>query len=122
METSNLKNMMVLKSVPSNIIEEAIIILKKNIKIKEFEMQNQSDIKQKKKIKKDASLNNITDKKDYIVKEAEMILNQYITKIENNKKQEMSNKKLNKKYKTIKKWLYITSFLSLIEMIMLFIK
>lgn len=122
METSNLKNMMILKSVPSNIIEEAIIILKKNIKIKEFEMQNQSDIEQKKKIKKEANLNNITDKKDYIVKEAEMILNQYITKIENNKKQEMSNKKLNKKYKTIKKWLYITSFLSLIEMIMLFIK
>ena len=35
METSKLKNMVVLKSVPSNIIEEAIIVLKKNIKVKE---------------------------------------------------------------------------------------
>ena len=37
METSNLKNTVILKSIPSNIIEEAIIVLKKNIKIKEFE-------------------------------------------------------------------------------------
>ena len=29
METSNLKNTVILKSVPSNIIEEAIIVLKK---------------------------------------------------------------------------------------------
>ncbi len=34
METSNLKNTVILKSVPSNIIEEAIIVLKKGIKIK----------------------------------------------------------------------------------------
>ena len=40
METSNLKNTVILKSIPSNIIEEAIIVLKKNIKIKEFELQN----------------------------------------------------------------------------------
>ena len=32
METSNLKNTVILKSIPSNIIEEAIIVLKKNIK------------------------------------------------------------------------------------------
>ena len=36
METSNLKNTVILKSIPSNIIEEAIIVLKKNIKIKEL--------------------------------------------------------------------------------------
>ena len=40
METSNLKNTVILKSIPSNVIEEAIIVLKKNIKIKEFELQN----------------------------------------------------------------------------------
>ena len=37
METSNLKNMVVLKNVPSNMIEEAMIVLKKNIKNKETE-------------------------------------------------------------------------------------
>ena len=47
METSNLKNMVVLKSLPSNIVEEAIVILKKNIKVKEFEPQNNAETKNK---------------------------------------------------------------------------
>ena len=32
METSKMKNMVVLKNLPSNIVEEAIIILKSNTK------------------------------------------------------------------------------------------
>ena len=43
METSNLKNTVILKSVPSNIIEEAIIVLKKNIKVREYEIKNKSE-------------------------------------------------------------------------------
>ena len=34
METSNLKNMVVLKNLPSNIVDEAIIVLKANKKTK----------------------------------------------------------------------------------------
>ena len=37
MEKSNMKNMLVLKNLPSNIVDEAIIILKENKKIKKFE-------------------------------------------------------------------------------------
>ena len=61
METSNLKNTVILKSVPSNIIEEAIIVLKKNIKVKEYEIKNKSEK---------------SEKGNYIIKEAEMIIKQ----------------------------------------------
>ena len=37
METSNLKNMVVLKNLPSNIVDEAIIVLKTNKKAKKLQ-------------------------------------------------------------------------------------
>ena len=37
MEESKLKNMVVLKNLPSNLIEEAIVILKSNKKVKKLE-------------------------------------------------------------------------------------
>ena len=37
MSQSNLKNMIVLKNLPSNIVEEAIVILKTNKRIKKLE-------------------------------------------------------------------------------------
>ena len=121
METSNLKNMVVLKNVPSNMIEEAMIVLKKNIKIKETELQNCIENEVNQNAKKDILKGNIQSK-DYIIKEAEMIINHYMNKIENNKKKEILNKKINREYKKMKKYLYITSITCIIEMIFIFIK
>lgn len=104
METSNLKNTVILKSVPSNIIEEAIIVLKKGIKIKECQMQNNAE------------------KNDHIIKEAEMIINEYCEKIENSKKKDKLIKKIQRKYAKAKKILIIASIISVIEMIIIFIK
>ena len=39
MNQSNLKNMVVLKNLPSNIVEEAIVILKTNKKVKKLEKE-----------------------------------------------------------------------------------
>lgn len=104
METSNLKNTVILKSVPSNIIEEAIIVLKKGIKIKECQMQNNAE------------------KNDHIIKEAEMIINEYCEKVENSKKKDKLIKKIQIKYAKAKKILIIASIISVIEMIIIFIK
>ena len=78
MEASKLKNIVVLKNLPSNIVDEAIVVLKTNKKVKKFQK-----IEQSMTIKK-----NETDKKDkdYILKEAEMLLNDYISKVENKDK------------------------------------
>ena len=115
METSNLKNMVVLKNVPSNMIEEAMIVLKKNIKIKEAEIQDYIENETSQNAKKKKS-------KDYIVKEAEMIISHYMSKIENNKKKEVLNKKIDQKYQRMKKYLCVTSFMCIIEMLLIFIK
>lgn len=37
METSNMKNMVVLKNLPSNLVEEAIVILKSSKKVRKLE-------------------------------------------------------------------------------------
>ena len=121
METSNLKNMVVLKDVPSNMVEEAIIILKKNIKIKEAELKNYKENDRKQKDKKAISQNS-KGLKDNIVKEAEMIINNYINSLESNKKNEQLNKKINRKCKKLKKYLYIATIISIIEMLIILLK
>lgn len=117
METSNVKNMLILKSLPSNIVEEAIIILKKNINAKELELQKNTETKNKKNLKP-----NEISKKGYIVKEAELIVNNYISKIETNKKKEQQNAKIKNKYNKMKKYIFSLSITTIIELILLIIK
>ena len=77
MDTSGMKNIVVLRELPSNIVEEAIFILKSNKYAKKFET-----------IEKNSKQNNQQRKekdKEYIIKEAEMIVSNFVTKIENKK-------------------------------------
>lgn len=92
MEENKMKNIVVLKNLPSNLVEEAIVVLKQNkIKLPEY-VEKRTDT-------------NITKakSKEYILKEAEMIVSNYLSKIENNNK--ISKKKnengIHKKYKRL---------------------
>ena len=117
MNQSTLKNMVVLKNLPSNIVEEAIVILKTNKKIKQNE-------------KIDKNLNNKKEKNidknkenDYILKEAEMLVSNYITRLEQKKKERNEIQKvINKKCKKLKKCIIIMSVILLLETILLIIK
>lgn len=115
MNQSNLKNMIVLKNIPSNLVEEAIIILKSNKRIKKLE-----------KIENSKSIDNTTNKKkekDYLVKEAEMVISNYILELEHKKNEKKyNNKKLDKKYKKLKRYAYIATFIIIIQMLSLLIK
>ena len=115
MSEVNLKKMVVLKNLPSNIVEEAIVILKSNKKVKQVE-----------KIEKNKSKENIGGKKkekDYIIKEAEMLVSNYITTLEQKKKdRNINNKKLNQKYVKVKNYAIIASLVILLEGIALLIK
>lgn len=108
METSKLKNMIVLKNLPSNIVDEAIIVLKANKKVKKLQ-----------KIEKDKqTLESEENKKDkeYILKEAEMIVNNYISKIEDKDNSKIIiNKDIEKKYKKLKKYAITTTLLCMIQ-------
>ena len=95
MNKEGMKNMVILKDLPSNIVEEAIVILKPNIKLKNLDFPNN------KKGNKKAS--NKENSKNYIINEAQMIVSNYISKIEQQKKVEYAiNKKMEKKYKMVK--------------------
>lgn len=93
MNTNQMKNMIVLKNLPSNIVEEAIIILKNNKKIKSLD-------------RVEKQTRNSTEKQssgEYIVKEAEIVIGNYLSKIEKEKQMKSySVKQIENRYKRMK--------------------
>ena len=90
MNESKMKNMVVLKNLPSNIVEEAYVVLKPNQKLK-------------KNIEKQEDENKLVTS-DYVVKEAEMVVSNYLSKIEENKTiRRLEEEKIKKKYLKVRK-------------------
>lgn len=114
METSNMKNMVVLKNLPSNLVEEAIIILKSSKKVKRLQK-----IEKKNKIEKKETIK----QEDYVLKEAEMIVASYLSKLENNREQKQYKTiKNHKKYNRLKSYAFLTSIIVVIQALMLIAK
>lgn len=133
MESSKMKNMIVLKNLPSNIIEEAIVILKENKKIKPYQYiedknQNKNDknknanIIQEKNVKysvKKLPQGEKTIKEDYILKEAEMVISNYISELEMKSSKWKNNmKKLETKYRNSIKLNFILAFAAIVSLIL----
>lgn len=107
MDNKSIKNMVVLKNVPSNIVEEAIVILKTNKIAKKLEyIERKANVKKGNKEKRD----------DYIIKEAENVVESYIEKIEGS---EMNNIKfkINKNYKALRNYSIVISILFLLMLL-----
>ena len=114
MSQSNLKNMVVLKNLPSNIVEEAIVILKTNKKVKKLEKIEKNKTIEDKAYKK--------KEKDYILREAEMLVLNYISSLEEKKEEKKINtKKIKRKYERIRNYAYVVTLIILIETIILFL-
>lgn len=109
MQEGKFKNTIVLKNIPSNIIEEAIIVLKENKKAWKLEI-----IEKGKKNIEEKKVNPI--KKDYIVKEAELIITDYIRNKEKEEKME-SRKIKNKKYKILKRYAIFSTTIIMIQLL-----
>ena len=69
MKENDFKNTIVLKNIPSNFVEEAIIVLKEN-----KEARRLQKIENKKRVEEDIFLK----QKDYVIKEAEFVISSYI--------------------------------------------
>lgn len=116
MEESKLKNMVVLKNLPSNLIEEAIIVLKSNKKVKKLEKID------KEKKNETSIVKNNTTKRDFVVKEAEVVLASYISKIENNNKINKQKKiEQNKKIRRLKNYAFLSSLIIFVQLLLLII-
>ena len=109
MQANKLKNIVILKNLPSNIVEEAIVILKSNKYAKKFQMiekNNNKELEEKE-----------SNSKEYIIKEAEALLSCYISKVENNKFLEKPNKVLKEKYKRLRQYSIIMTIFFAISFI-----
>lgn len=111
MESSSLKNMVVLKNLPSNIIDEAIVILKNGNKIKDFEKANKEEKE---------NINKTSYNENFIIDEAEMIINNYASKVEKSSKME-KNKELRIKYNKLKKYASVLTVVCFIQFLILLI-
>lgn len=89
MQNSKLKNSIILRGMASNVVDEAIVILKPNIKIKNLQ-------RAKKTMEK---TDNST--KDLIVKEAENVISEYINKL-NEKNSKGKIRKLENKIRILR--------------------
>ena len=108
MDIGQMKNMVVLKNLPSNIVEEAIVVLKPNKKVKNVQYIKKMEGTEKKGKNKDG----------YILKEAELLINKCISDLE---KPIVSRHKkdFQKKYKIQKYISFALGILALIEFVMI---
>ena len=115
MGSKTMKNMIILRDLPSNMVEEAYIVFKNNEKIhkkvEKIEKRKADEKKEK------------PESKEYMVREAEMIISDYISKIEKKEYEfHNGNKKLKEKYKKLKAitiFLTIFSLLSLVRILII---
>lgn len=91
MNNTSMKNMVVLRDLPSNLIEEAIVIFKPNVNLNKYQEES-------KNIKTSVQ----TMKKEFVIREAELVISNYISNLEKPKQLERANKQLIAKCKRTK--------------------
>ncbi len=117
MEQTNLKNTIVLRDLPSNLIEEAVIVFKNKKTVREIEKIEKNNIGNKDNKNKKIRKNN-----SYAIKEAELVINDYMTKMEEKRKNKnFTEKNINKKMKKLKIYTIVTTILITMETIFLII-
>lgn len=101
MNKSDLKNIVFLKEVNSNIVDEAIIILKPNVKVKESVIDGKNKFNNK-------------PNSNYILNEAQLVVSNYISRMKNDDKN--LRNKYEKKYKSMRV-INIVMFIAIIGLV-----
>lgn len=117
MKSGMMKNIVVLKNLPSNLVEEAFVVLKENERTPIENLVKGDRIEENGE--KTFSYSKENDK-DYIIKEAEMHIANYINNIEK-EENETETKKMKLKYKKSKMLNYCLIFITAISLIKNFI-
>ena len=105
MEESKFKNTIVLKNIESNMIDEAIIVLKETNKAWKLEKVDKGKVYEE---------NKKPIKKDYVVREAELIVSEYVKNIEKTSK-EKDDKNKEIKYKRVLKYAYFATGIIILQ-------
>ena len=109
MNPENMKNIIILKNLPSNLIDEAIVVVKNKKETKDINYKTLMQDGKSRAIQgymKEEELKKIEnikkEERNYIIKEAEMVVTNYIAKIEKPILVEKKMKKLEKSYKKVR--------------------
>lgn len=135
MKTDVMKNVIILKNLPSNLIDEAIVVVKDKKKIKDINYSEfikdggekfsssanrQTANRVIQGYMKEEDLKKLEDTKKeerkYVIKEAEIVVTNYLSKIDN-KMPEKKIKRLEKSYKRAKKMSVLLGIISVISII-----
>lgn len=109
-----MKNMVRLRNLPSNMVEEAYVVFKNNVKIHKVEKIDKTNKKQKEEKPKT---------KEYMIKEAELIVSEYISNIEKREYELVNgNKKLKEKYKKLKALTVFLTMFSVLSLALIILK
>ena len=119
MREENTRSVVILKNLPSNLIEEAIMVVKDKRKLNNSKMIKALEDEKFSLFNKEKEQNSIIqgslkeeefkklekinkEERKYVIKEAEMVLSNYLMKLDNEKKDKRVDK-LERKYKRMKK-------------------
>ncbi len=121
MNPENMKNIIILKNLPSNLIDEAIVVVKNKKESKDINYKTLMQDGKSRAIQgymKEEELKKIEnikkEERNYIIKEAEMVVANYIAKIEKPILVEKKMKKLEKSYKKVRILNVMLAIISLI--------
>ena len=109
-----MKNIVILKDIPSNIVDEAIVILKNNISIKRREKVDNKYLNK--------TDENINSNNEFLIQEAENVINDYVKRIEKPKENKASINKLLIKYKKLQIYSFLLGVLAVIGIMVSIIK
>ena len=110
MDISQMKNIVVLKDLPSNIVDEAIVILKNNTNIKKKEVVDYTNMKKPE--------NESRDNYDVVIREAEFVVQDYIKNIEKNKETKRKINSINLKYRRLQIYSFLFGIVAIIGILM----
>lgn len=112
MNNGQMKNIVVLRDFQSNIVDEAIVILKNNVNIKKREMVEGREEENK----------NCNQNYNFIVKEAEKVIQDYVKSTEKSKENRKSINKILIKYRKLQIYSFLLGISMLITIIASLIK
>lgn len=114
MNISQMKNIVVLKDIPSNIVDEAIVILKNNTNIRKKELIENKNINN---FSENSNINN-----EFVVSEAENVIKDYIRNLEKPKETKGNINRILKKYRKLQVYSFLLGIIAIIGILVNIIK
>ena len=114
MSKENTRNVIILKNLPSNLIAEAILVVKDKKQVADYMKESEFIIYGDMKTESLKKIENVKkEDRKYVIKEAEIVVSNYIKRIEDN----LADRKIDRLKKSYKKTKKLNVFLAMTTII-----